>query len=156
MKILAFDQATSITGYSVFIDGNLTTTGVIDLHKTKDTTVRIEMMMLNMIGLIKQISPDLVVIEDVAMQSNAGALVLLSRLQGGVMGHCYANSVALMIIKPTEWRKWCGFTQGRVKRPELKKQAIAFALEHFGLTLAEDEADAACIGFAVTLMNAEG
>ena len=43
-KILAFDQSTKISAYSIFIDGEYMEHGVIDLHKMKDTSERVRAM----------------------------------------------------------------------------------------------------------------
>lgn len=44
MKVLAFDQSTNVTGYSIWESGELGDYGVIDLHKIKDTGARFYMM----------------------------------------------------------------------------------------------------------------
>ena len=152
-KVLAFDQATAKTGYSVFQGENLLIEhGVIDLHKNKNTNERMMQMIIEIINIIQRVKPDAVVIEDVAMQSNAAALILLSRIQGAILGHCCIKDIRLMIIRPTEWRKLLGMKQGKgIKRPELKTEAKQYVLDRFGLQTTEDEADALCIGSAFYL-----
>ena len=78
-------------------------------------------MMRQMIqSRIKNNRPDLVVIEDVALQSSPKTLIQLAQLQGAIMGVCELNNIPYEIIKPSEWRKILGFKQGRAKRAELK------------------------------------
>lgn len=157
MKILAFDQATAVTGYAVFKDGEFIKHGKISFKKMTETTERIRAMMLAINDMICQEAPDVVVIEDVAMQKNAGTLILLSRIQGSVLGYCYEHGITIMIIQPTEWRSILGMKQGKnVARPNLKAQAKQFVKDIFGLTVTEDEADAICIGNAVELKYIKG
>ena len=40
MKVLSMDQSTRITGFAVFNDGKYVKSGVIDLHKVKETDER--------------------------------------------------------------------------------------------------------------------
>ena len=58
------------------------------------------------------------------------------------------HEIGCVILKPTEWRKACGFKQGRVKREQLKQQAIDFVKDVYHLQVTDDEADAICIGSA--------
>ena len=101
---------------------------------------------------IKTNSPDLVVIEDVALQASAKTVIQLAQLQGAIIGACELFNIPYEIIKPTEWRKILDFKQGRqVKRPELKQQAIDYVAEHYGENVSSDEADAMCIATAALM-----
>ena len=136
IKIIAFDQALGKTGVCT-IDGDTVYHSLIDLSKIKDT--------------LERNRPDLVVIEDVALQSSPKTLIQLAQLQGAIMGVCELNNIPYEIIKPSEWRKILGFKQGRVKRAELKQQAIDYVKTYYGEDVSSDEADAMCIATAVKL-----
>ena len=159
LKILAFDQASFKTGVAYFDGTTLLESAVIDYSKVKDTKQRVEQMILSVLLLIKEKCPDVVVIEDVALQRNAAVLIMLSRIQGAILGHCFEKGIVSVIYKPSQWRSMLGFIQGgKVKRADLKKQAMDFVMEHYGREVAEDEADAICIGcaFACALTNEAG
>ena len=159
MKILAFDQASLKTGVAYFDDTTLLESFVIDFSKIKDTKQRIEQMVLTVLLAIKEKKPDVVVLEDVALQRNAAVLITLSRIQGAIIGHCFENGIINVIYKPSQWRSVLGFTQGgKVKRQDLKKQAIQFVETHYERSASEDEADAICIGcaFACSLVKEKG
>lgn len=102
-------------------------------------------MYLSIVRLIDENKPDVVVIEDIALQTNAKTLISLANLQGMIIAYCYLNDIIVEIYSPTEWRKTLGFTQGRTKREDLKAQAINYVLNHFKLDVSEDAAEAICL-----------
>ena len=149
MKILAFDQSTKISAYSIFIDGQYVECGYIDLHKMKDTSDRVRAMGVDLCKIIAKYQPDKVVIEEVAQQSNALTLKLLARIQGIIIGFCAAHNIDTYIVEPSKWRSTLKFKQGSgVKREELKAQAIKYIKDHYGLDLSEDSCEAICINEA--------
>ena len=148
-KILAFDQSTKISAYSVFVDGEYIECGHIDLHKMKDTSERVRAMGVELCKIIKKYNPDKVVMEEVAQQSNALTLKLLARIQGIIIGFCAAHNIETYIIEPSKWRSTLKFKQGSgVKREELKRQAIKRVKDVYGLDLMEDECESICINDA--------
>ena len=150
IKILAFDQALGKTGVCT-LDDNAVYHSLIDLSKTKDVLERSAMMRQMIQSRIKNNHPDLVVIEDVALQSSPKTLIKLAQLQGAIIGVCELNNIPYEIIKPSEWRKILGFKQGRVKRAELKQRAIDYVKTCYGEDVSSDEADAMCIATAVKM-----
>lgn len=153
IKILAFDQALIKTGVCT-IDGDTVYHSLIDLSKTKDISERSTMMRQMIQSRIKNNFPDLVAIEDVALQSSAKTVIQLAQLQGAIIGACDIFGVPYEIIKPSEWRKILGFKQGRqIKRPELKQQAINYVAEHYKEEVSSDEADAMCIATAIRMKH---
>lgn len=151
IKILAFDQALIKTGVCT-LDGDAVYHSLIDLSKIKDADERRATMRQMIQSRIKTNNPDLVVIEDVALQASAKTVIQLAQLQGAIIGACELFNIPYEILKPSEWRKELGFKQGRqVKRPELKQQAIDYVFENYGENVSSDEADAMCIAKAAQL-----
>ncbi len=152
IKILAFDQSTKKTGWAVFRDKKLTKCELIDCDdKNLSPAERFEKMCRAVQDVIDRVKPDLIVLEDVAMQTNAYSLITLSRLQGVIISACFQNHIEFYICPPSSWRKDLGFKQGKGHpRKDLKKQAIAYCKDHHGVDLDEDRADAVCIGDAFT------
>lgn len=128
---------------------------LIDLEKERvNIPERIYVMADRICGFILKNKPDCVVLEDVAMQSNPATLILLSRLQGAIIGCCRVNKIPYDILKPPNWRKALGFKQGQgIKRPELKKQAVEYVRNNYGLKLKDDVCEAICIGRAFLKIN---
>ena len=105
MKVIAFDQSTRVTGFSIFVDGQYFRSGVINLAKIKDTEERSREMG---IAICKEISfnlPDVVIIEDVQNQSNS-TVALLARLQGVVLGYCAAHNIRIEIVTTKQLEKY--------------------------------------------------
>ena len=126
MRILAFDQSTRVTGYSVFEDGRYIRSGVIDLHKIKDTDERSKQMSVEICNTIEGNQPDVVIIEEVQQQSNVSTVIKLARIQGVAIGFCAAHNIDLHILTPTRWRSALGYKQGpKVKREELKEEWVS-------------------------------
>ena len=151
MRVLSCDQSTKITGWSVFEDGSYVKSGVIDLHLSKETTEkRSAKMAVEICKLIEENKPDVVVIEEVAMQSNAQTLKLLARIQGVAIGFCAAHDIPLHILEPTKWRSALLYKQGKaVKREELKQQSFDYVKKHLGFDdFSEDRCEACCINMA--------
>ena len=150
MKVLAFDQSTRVTGWSLFVDEKYVDSGVIDLGKNKNTEDRSKQMGLAICEIITNNKPDAVIIEEVAMQSNAQTLKLLARIQGVAIGFCAAHNIPLHILEPSKWRSALSYTQGRaVKREELKQQSFDYVKKHLGFdNFSEDRCEACCINMA--------
>ena len=150
MRILAFDQSTRVTGFSVFEDGQYVKSGVIDLHKIKDTDERSKQMGLSICEIIENNQPNEIVIEEVAMQSNPDTLKKLARIQGMAIGFATAHNIPTHILEPTKWRSSLKFVQGpKVKREQLKEQSMNFVKNVLGLNIeSEDETEAIAINEA--------
>lgn len=146
MKILAFDQSSKVTGFSVFNGDEYITSGIIDKHQISDINIRIGEMGTAICRKIKEIHPDIVIIENIQAQSAISTVIALARLQGFILGWCYVHNIRSEIIGPSEWRKELHMKQGAgVKRAELKEQSISYVKEKYGLNLSEDECESLCI-----------
>jgi Holliday junction resolvasome RuvABC endonuclease subunit len=149
MKVLSMDQSTRVTGFAVFDDGQYVKSGVIDLHKIKDTDERSKQMAVEICKLIGDVKPEVTIIEEVQQQSNTATVIKLARIQGVAIGFCAAHNIDLHILTPTRWRSSLGYQQGPgIKREQLKKQSLDFVKNNFKLELIEDEAEAVCINEA--------
>jgi Holliday junction resolvasome RuvABC endonuclease subunit len=149
MRVLALDQSTRVTGWSLFDDGKYITSGIIDLSKIKDTTERTKQMGILICKKIEEYHPDHIVIEEVQCQSNVDTVKKLARLQGVAIGFAAANNIPLHILEPTKWRAALGYKQGpRVERKALKQQSLDYVKNNFGFVFAEDRSEAICINEA--------
>lgn len=101
IKIIAFDQALIKTGVCT-LDGDTVYHSLIDLSKMKDIGERNIQMRQMIQSRIKNNHPDLVVIEDVALQASVKTVIQLAQLQGAIVGACDIFNVPYEIIKPSE------------------------------------------------------
>lgn len=155
MRILSLDQASIKTAWSFFLDKELKGYDLINISKIKDKTQRFDKMLSSIINIINKYKPDIVVFEDVSLQTNVSTLVVLSRIQGCIISECIKNNISYYIYKPTTWRKILNFKQGRgVARKELKQQAIDFIRAKFDITnINDDIAESICIGLAFIIKD---
>lgn len=151
MKILAFDQATKVTGWAYLEDGVPIKYGHITETSAGTPSERIHYMFLKIARLIDIYMPDLVVVEGVQHQANAKTMLMLSQLQGMCIGKAYLDGIQVYSPLPVEWRKVLGYKQGpNEKRANLKAQSIAYARDCFNIAATEDECEAVCIGVAAS------
>lgn len=149
MRLIALDQSTVVTGYAIFDNEVLVGHGVLDYHKESDLTVRAYLMWQNIDSLLRDVQPDMLVYEGVALQNNAQVLIKLGNLQGHIMASAWILGIPFHSYLPTQWRKLLGFRQGGgVKRADLKRQAANLVEETYGISVREDEAEAVAIGLA--------
>lgn len=150
MKVVIFDQSTRCSGWAFFEEGEYITSGVVDMSKSKlDTDERSFKMAKALWKIIKEYSPDEIVLEQVQNQSNTKTVITLARLAGMIIGYAEAHGVKTHTLEPAKWRSALSFSQGpKVKRAELKQQSIDYVKEHLGVKMPEDQAEAVCEGFA--------
>ena len=149
-RVLSMDQSTRCSGYAVFDDGEYVCSGVIDMSKSSlDTPERSFEMAKALWKIIKQYEPTHLILEDTQQQNNVKTVIILSRLQGMIIGYAEAHNIKVHILLPSQWRAVLKYDQGpKIKRAELKKQSAEYVKKKYGFDLLEDENEAICEGIA--------
>ena len=145
MIILALDQATVNTAYSVWVNSKLITHDKVTAdEKIKDYRRSLQMVDLVM-KKVEEYKPDLVVLEGAFSNGNIKTFGMLSCLRGMTMERLKDEGYKFEIVEPVTWKS---FAKIKGKRPEQKKQSIALAERIFGLELFDDDdiADSINIG----------
>lgn len=164
MKILSFDQGSSISGWAILEDGVLIASGIIDLHKEKVIETRIQHMAYELKKIILEAHPDRIAFEDIALQDSAKVVIWLGRLQGYMQMLCWEYQIPFSIYLPTSWRKTIGISpvklnedgkKVRKKRKELKADACQVVFDKYGMSVSDDIADAILIGLCDYIKNNE-
>lgn len=146
MRVISFDQASLISGWSIFEDGTYVDSGVITKDKKIPIIQRVPQMAQAICEKIETSDIDVVIIEGIQNQGSIKTTLDLARLQGGIMMWCEINQKPLHILSPSEWRSALKFKLGaKTKRDELKVQAEHYVSEHYKLNINTDEAEAICI-----------
>ena len=160
MRILAFDQSTTKTGWAFFEDGSLQNSGVLDFHSISDIGVRSQRLWSGITSVIFKQHPNIIVAEEVSLQNpNVKTIVELARVQGLIQAGCYeyTNRPIVYFYTPSFWRKTVGIQTGRgIKRSELKKASIALVEQRYHRHVSDDEADAILIGQAAVYVLGHG
>ena len=148
-SVLALDQSTKKSGWSCFDGTSLYKWGLIDVPQSVPAESRMIEALHQYELLVQKYHPQLVVIEDVQLRKSPRTLILLARLQGMIIGLCDRYRIPIKIVAPATWRDELGFDQGRgIKTPDLKKQAIDFVRDSYGLKVGDDICESICIGLA--------
>ena len=149
-RILALDQATHITGWSIYDGQELIRYGTFSTNQ-KDEIARISTIKNWLISMIENWKPDFVAIEGIQFQDESsgnkmGVTVFqgLARLQGVLMETCHTQKVDYTVCPTNTWRNHCG-VKGRY-RADKKRSMQLIAKKWYDISLTDDEADAVGIG----------
>ena len=148
LKILALDQSTKITGWSLWEGTKLLKYGVLSSDVHEDNPIeRMNKMYALVDGLVADIKPRFIVIEQVQFQNNYRVYSQLSQLQGVLFAVTFRRNLPFTLIEPTAWKAFFGVELRGKKRPEQKADTIRLVRERYGVEVSEDEADAIGIGY---------
>jgi len=154
MNLLALDQSSRITGWSIFINGELKDWGHLTTDE-EDIGVRLVSIRNFVIAKIKEWNIDTVAFEDIQMQSTVGNNVHTFKVLANVFGVIYETAVELnkkyIIIPSVTWKSKLNI-KGK-KRPEQKKNAQEFIINKYNIKPTQDEADSICIGICAHLLS---
>lgn len=144
-RILALDQSTWRTGWSIFDSGKLTRYGlfVANLDDEAERFVEVKEWLTSM---IQNWDPDVLGIEGIQYQKNFGVTTFqtLARLQGVLMALAVDLKIPLVIAPTASWRALCG-VKGKA-RADRKKSMQLIVKEEFDVMVNDDCADAIGIG----------
>ena len=147
MKKLALDQASRITGWSIFEDGKLLTYGKFAYDDT-DFGQRLYNIRNKVKSLIIDNNIDKLVFEDIQLQNSIGNNVDTYKKLAEVFGVIQELATELQIpnesIYSTVWKAGLGL-KGK-DRTAQKKAAQDWVINKYNLKPSQDEADAICIG----------
>ena len=148
-RSIGLDQATHITGYSIFDNGKLVNAGIFEADADDEIERDIEIKNW-LIQLIQNWKPDMIGIEGIQLQQLNNKTIgvttyqILARLQGILMATCCEQKVDYVIVPPATWRSHCEI-KGRT-RADRKRSMQMKVKEWFDITVSDDVADAIGIG----------
>ena len=142
LKLIAFDQSTTASGFCVMEmgSGDIIESGVIIPNKNDETIDRITYTIKRCLNLVRTNEVAFVFIEGVQVQRNPRVYEVLAKLAGSLEVMLYESGYLVNVVKASEWRKRVGIKNR--KRAEVKKEAIELVKELYGLDVSEDEAEA--------------
>ena len=149
-RTLGLDQATHITGWSIFDDKELIAYGTFTASN-KDEIARDCEVKRWLIQMIQSWKPDLIGIEGIQLQDLSGGRAMgvtvyekLARLQGILMECCYENKIQYIVCHTATWRAHCG-VKGK-SRVDRKRSMQNLVKKWYDVTVTDDESDAVGIG----------
>ena len=145
LRVLALDQATHISGFSIFDGDKLVKYGLYEVELDNEIA-RDHAVKIWMVNMIHNWQPDLVAIEGIQYQKEVGVTTFetLARLQGILMETCYELGVKYEICPTNTWRKY-NKVKGRT-RNDKKQSARQIVKDKYDITVTNDCADAILIG----------
>lgn len=146
-RLLALDQASKITGWAIFEDGELKSYGKISLDDP-NTDTRLVQLRQDIQTLVADYNIDEVIFEDIQQQNNVANNVqtfkVLAEVYGVVSELLQELQIPHSTVLAASWKSTLGI-KGRT-RAEQKKNAQLYVEQNYGIHVIQDIADAVCIG----------
>lgn len=146
-RLLALDQASKVTGWAIFEDGELKSYGKISLDDP-NTDTRLVQLRQNIQTLVADYNIDEVIFEDIQQQNNVANNVqtfkVLAEVYGVVSELLQELQIPHSTVLAASWKSTLGI-KGRT-RAEQKKNAQLYVEQNYGIHVIQDIADAVCIG----------
>lgn len=147
MTILAFDQATRTSGWSVYRDQELIAHGTFTFTDN-NLGLRLWKIRQKVEELYNQYLPDKIIYEDIQLQQGAVNNVVTFKSLAEVFGIIYEYSTELGVdneaILAGVWRKGLGIVGNR--RDIQKSNTQKWVKDNCGISVSDDEADAIALG----------
>lgn len=140
MKLIAFDQSTTATGWCLM---NQQTSEIIDygvIIPKGETNDRIRQTIKRCMYLCDYHQVTFVFIEGIQIQKNPRVYEILAKLQGTLEICLEEKNYIVNVVKAAEWRKKVGIKSR--KRAELKSEAIQMVSDIYQIEPTEDECEA--------------
>lgn len=145
--ILALDQSSKVSGWSVFVDGSLTNYGKFEFADS-DIAIRLNKIRSKTKDLLQEYGANILVLEDIQLQpnvmNNVQTFKVLAQVQGVLMELGVEIGIPTYIVPSVTWKSKLG-VKGK-GRQEQKKNAQLFVENTYGAKVSSDTADAICIG----------
>ncbi len=148
-KLLALDQSSKTTGYTVLDNGKIIKVSHFDCVGD-DLGDRLYQFRKKVISLIEEYDIDEIAFEDIQLQDVNGnketgikTFKVLAEVFGVMHELCSEMKMPYTAILPIKWK--AHFKIAGKGRSQEKKMAQTYALRNFGIPCTEDEADSLCI-----------
>lgn len=155
-KLLALDQASITSGWSIWEDGELKAYGKFTFNDS-DIGVRLLNIRNRVKDLITENEINEIIFEDIQLQSNVTNNVQTFKVLAEVFGIIYELATEMNIknraVLAGTWKKHLGI-KGRT-RPEQKRNAQDYVQKTYNIKATQDECDSICIGAYACANTAE-
>ena len=140
MRLIAFDQSTTATGWCVMEMDSSKIVGYGVIRPIGPTNERIREIIKKCLTLCKKFEVAFVYIEGIHVQNNPKVYEILAKLKGTLEICLEEKGYFVNVIKATEWRKRVGITNK--KRDLVKQEAIDMVKNLYEISPSEDECEA--------------
>ena len=147
MTILALDQSSITSGYSIFCDNQLIESGTFTFNSTI-LSKRLLKIRDQIKQLINSYCIEYVILEDIQLETkvpnNVKTYKALAEVIGVITELLEELKIKYELVAPSSWRSQLNIKGN--KRNEQKKNAQNYVLKVYKKDVSEDESDAICIG----------
>ena len=140
MRIIAFDQSTTATGWAVLDKETAEIVKFGVLKPEGETNDRIRQTIKHCLWLVEEYQVTFVFIEGIYSELNKKVFAILAKLAGSLEIMLEEKGYIVNVVSANEWRKRVGI-KGR-KRADVKKEAIELVHTLYGIKASEDECEA--------------
>lgn len=140
MRLIAFDQSTTATGWCVMEMDSSKIVGYGVIRPIGPTNERIREIIKKCLTLCKKFEVAFVYIEGIHVQNNPKVYEILAKLKGTLEICLEEKGYFVNVIKATEWRKRVGIANK--KRDLVKQEAIDMVKSLYEISPSEDECEA--------------
>ena len=148
-KLLALDQSSKVTGYTVLEDGKIIEVNHFECTGD-DVGNRLAQFRKKIIYLIEKYNIDEIVFEDIQLQDVNGnketgikTFKVLAEVFGVIHELCSEIKMPYTAVLPIKWKAYFKIAgKGRIQE---KKMAQAHVEKNYNMKCTEDEADSLCI-----------
>ena len=151
--ILALDQASRTSGWSVFQEDQLVASGAFT-YEDDDFSLRLVKIRKKVISLIEQYNVNKILLEDIQLQgqtNNVETYRKLAEVRGVLSELATELNIPHEIIHSQTWKSVLDI-KGR-DRATQKRNAQAYVSATYGKKVSQDESDSICIGSAYIKSN---
>ena len=146
LNILALDQASRTSGWSVFQEDQLVASGTFT-YDDDDFSLRLVKVRRMVERLIEQYNINKILLEDIQLQgqtNNVTTYKALAEVLGVLEELARERNIPHELVHSQTWKSTLGI-KGR-DRATQKRNAQAFVAETYGKKVSQDESDSICIG----------
>lgn len=151
LKLIAFDQSTTATGWCVMEMDSSKIVGYGVIRPLGPTNERIRETIKKCMVLCKKFEVTFVYIEGIQVQRNPVVYEVLAKLKGTLEICLEEKGYFVNVVKAAEWRKRVGIKNK--KRDLVKQEAIDMVEEVYQITPSEDECEAILFARAFSAME---
>lgn len=148
VTMISLDTSSTSTGWAIWINGKLDIHGVINIKNIKEDK---QLVMTNKIwALLENYQPDIVVVEETSVTTNATTQRTLTQITGTVYTWATIHGKEYHALRPSQWRSMVKSPNEKLprKRNELKQWSVNKVKKLYNTEVIDDEADALLIGKA--------
>lgn len=153
LKIIAFDQSTTATGWCVMEMDNSKIVAYGVIRPIGPTNERIREIIKKCMTLCRKFEVAFVYVEGIQVQRNPVVYEVLAKLKGTLEICLEEKGYFVNVVKAAEWRKRVGIKNK--KRDLVKKEAIDLVEQLYRIQPSEDECEAILFARAFSALEVE-